>query len=131
MKKTIIISGFILLLSVGVLVFKKPTPDSSSAISEQSRPTAQVTIGGKSLSELPIESQNRPKLNPKLNQQQVSDLKWYQISKIQRKGNNDILVFNDGSQLQVTEYVEKQLPHHIQYRLDYSLEGGAPARHGY
>ncbi len=130
--KKIIITIAILAASILTFMILRPSPKKLSSSSQNTVTTSsQVTIGGKTLDELKLDNNTANTISkPRMNEQLASKISLSQISNIKRSLNQDVIVFKDGSELFITDYIKSQLPGQIRYRLEYSRESGAPTNYG-
>ena len=131
MKKLIPIILILVSISLAIFFVARPTQNKPSSSPLSSSTQNRITIGGKGLNE--IESSTAQESNtykPLMNEVLASKITMRQLSHIKRRGNQDILVFKDGSELTVTNYIKKQLSDEILYRLELGSEKMASARHG-
>lgn len=105
-------------LSFGIIWLTRPEP-SSGMLSAAAQPSfadssVRVVIDGVDRTEEVKQSRAQPYAarNP-------GDLTWSQVNYITRRGSYPVLMFNDGSQLQVDAYVRDLLPSDIRFRLEY------------
>lgn len=105
-------------LSFGIIWLTRPEP-SSGMLSASARTSladsgVRVVIDGVDRTEAVKQSRSQPDAarNP-------GDLTWAQVNYVTRRGSYPVLVFNDGSQLQVDAFVRDLLPGDIRFRLEY------------
>ena len=131
MKKLIPIILILVSVSLAIFFIARPKQNKPSSSLLPASTQNRITISGKGLNE--IESSTAQESNtykPLMNEVLASKITMRQLSHIKRRGNQDILVFKDGSELIVTNYIKKQLSGEILYRLELGSGKLAGARHG-
>ncbi len=133
MKRIILVTGIFLAVGVVVFLIARPKQAQTSSNSLRLSPSTQnrITIGGKSLDSIEMSnSENIDLYKPRMNEILASKVSLRQISYIRRSANQRVLVFKDGSEMFVTNYVKEQLSDEILFRLELGSERMASSRHG-
>jgi len=134
MKKIIPVITIVLAVSFAIFLIAKPKQkqikSNHSILSTGTQ--NRIIIGGKSLDKLRnSQTEDKQIYKARMNETLASKISLRQISYIKRAGNQDILVFNDGSELYVTNHIKQQLSDEILYRLELSSGKSLGKNHGY
>ena len=131
MKKLIPIILILVSISLAIFFLARPKQHKSSSSPLSASTQNRVTIGGKGLNELESSTaQESNNYKPRMSEILASKITMQQLSHIRRRGNKDILVFKDGSELIVSNYIKQQLSDEILYRLELGSEKIAGTHHG-
>lgn len=123
MKKIVLAAGIILAIAVAIFFIARPKQNTVSSSQPRLSASTQnrITIGGKSWDSTEASNiENSSSYKPLMNEMLTSKISLRHLSHIKRRGNQQILVFKDGSEMYITNYVKEQLSDEILFRLDLS-----------